>query len=313
MTLAEAQAAANELRTALLDNGVQRVSIELQQGVAGSGWGVAPFKRVVSHHIASYPPGTPGLAVVKNGRSDLGGPLANCYGGFDLTARIITLAWANHPGAGGPWSVPGWGTVPKDNGRPYILGWEFEGGYLPYTDEMHDFMARCGAGSLDWLGTRPGNPGPAPVECHDEHKGWAGPRKPDRVGYTTASGRSRIAAVRGAQPVTRIQPHNPSEDSMYIICDQGTGRTPLVGITGVPGGFIGLDPAEVGDALRATNGGNRNLSGNPGTAPFQWVTQSTWDAMARHAEQVRGDRVSPAQQALLDALTAAQVQPNPSA
>ena len=203
MTLAEAQAAANNLRTALLDNGVARVSIELQQGVSGSGWGVAPFKRVLGHHVASYPPGTPGLGIVKGGRgapNPLDGPLANCYGGFDLTARIVTLGWANHPGTGGPWAVPGWGTVPKDNGRPYILGWEFEGGYLPYTDEMHEFMARCGAGSLDWLGTLPGNPGPAPLECFDEHKGWAGPRKPDRIGYTTASGRARIAAVRGTDP-----------------------------------------------------------------------------------------------------------------
>lgn len=201
MTLAEAQAAANDLRTALLDNGVRAVSIELQPGVAGSGWGVAPFKRGLGHHIASRPSQglTPGLAVVKNGRggaNPLTGPLANGYGGYDLVARIITLGWANHPGAGGPWPVPGWGTIPADNGRPYILGWEFEGGYEPYTDEMHDFMARCGAGTLDWLGTLPGNPGPAPLECWDEHKGWAGPRKSDRIGYTTASGRARIAAVR---------------------------------------------------------------------------------------------------------------------
>lgn len=204
MTLSSAQAAANQLRTALLDNGVRRVSIELQQGVAGSDWGVAPFKRGMGHHIASYPPGTPGLGLVKRGRTGanaLTGPLANGYGGFDLTARILTLGWANHPGAGGPWSVPSWGTVPRDNGRPYIFGWEFEGGYLPYTDEMHDFMARCGAGTLDWLGTLPGNPGPAPLECWGEHKEpWAPGRKVDRIGYTAASGRARIAAVRGTTP-----------------------------------------------------------------------------------------------------------------
>lgn len=192
MSLALAQAAANELRTALLDNGVRAVSIELQQGVAGSGWHAGTFKRGLGHHIASRPSQglTPGLGVVKNGRPDLAGPLCNGYGGYDLVARIITMAWANHPGAGGPWSVPGWGTIPVNNGRPYIFGWEFEGGYEPYTDDMHDFMARCGAGTLDWLGG-------APLECWDEHKGWAGPRKSDRIGYTTASGRARIAAVRG--------------------------------------------------------------------------------------------------------------------
>lgn len=202
MTVAAAQAAAASLRDALQDYGV-RTSIELQPGVGPKTdpWGPAPFVRNLAHHIASYPPGTPGLAVVKNGRkgtSPLQGPLANCYGGFDLVARIITMGWANHPGAGGPWPVPGWGTVPRDNGRPYALGWEFEGGYLPYTDEMHDFMSRCGAASLDWLGTH-NRREPAPLECHDEHKGWAPGRKPDRIGYITASGRSRIAAVRGVK------------------------------------------------------------------------------------------------------------------
>jgi hypothetical protein len=192
VTLADAQAQANQLRTALLDNGVRRVSIELQQGVAGSGWGVAPFMRGLGHHIVSRPPGTPGLALVKRGRPDLAGPLCNGYGGFDLTARIITMGWANHPGMGGPWSVPGWRTVPVNNGRPYIFGWEFEGGLVPYTDEMHDFMARCGAGTLDWLGDMP-------LECWGEHKTWAPGRKVDRLGYTTASGRARIAAVRSKE------------------------------------------------------------------------------------------------------------------
>jgi hypothetical protein len=228
VTLAQAQAAAMDLRTALLDNGVPRVSIELQPGVGPKAdpWGVAPFKRVLSHHVASYPPGTPGLGIVKGGRggkNPLTGPLANCYGGFDLTARIITLGWANHPGEGGPWTVPGWGTVPRNNGRPYLLGWEFEGGYLDYTDEMHDFMASCGAGSLDWLGTLPGNPGPAPLECHDEHLGWAGTRKVDRKGYTTASGRSRIAAVRGTRTTTP-PPSVPEDDMPQFISAPGRGH-----------------------------------------------------------------------------------------
>lgn len=225
MTLARAQAAADQLRTALLDNGVRRVSIELQPGVASSGWYVNTFKRGMGHHIASYPPGTPGLALVKKGRTGtnaLTGPLCNGYGGFDLTARIITMGWANHPGEGGPWSVPGWGTVPRNDGRPRIFGWEFEGGYLDYTDEMHDFMARCGAGTLDWLGTLPGNPGPAPLACWGEHKEpWAPGRKTDRIGYTAASGRARIAAVRGgAAPASRPStPTAPLEDFLMTLTD----------------------------------------------------------------------------------------------
>ena len=199
MSVAAAQAAAGQLRTALLDHGVRQVSLELQAGVSTSGWNATTFKRGMGHHIVSRPSQgrTPGLALVKRGRPDLGGPLCNGYGGFDLVARVITMGWANHPGAGGPWPVPGWGTIPRDNGRPYIFGWEFEGGLEPYTDAMHDFMARCGAGTLDWLGTLPGNPGPAPLDCWGEHKDpWAPGRKVDRLGYTAASGRNRIRAVR---------------------------------------------------------------------------------------------------------------------
>lgn len=222
MSVALAQAAAQQLRTALLDHGVRAVSLELQPGVAGSGWHVGTFKRGMGHHIASRPSqgATPGLAVVKNGRggvNPLTGPLANGYGGFDLIARIITMGWANHPGAGGPWSVPGWGTVPVNNGRPYIFGWEFEGGFEPYTDEMHDFMARCGAGTLDWLGG-------APVECWDEHKGWAGPRKPDRIGYTTASGRSRIATVLQGDDMDPVIAQKISE--IHGVLFSGTPATP---------------------------------------------------------------------------------------
>lgn len=221
MSVALAQAAAAELRVALLDNGVRRVSIELQPGVARSGWYVSTFRRGLGHHIASRPSQglNPGLGVVKNGRSDLQGPLCNGYGGYDLIARLITMGWANHPGAGGPWSVPGWGTVPEDNGRPYIFGWEFEGGYEPYTDEMHDFMARCGAGTLDWLGN-------APLECWGEHKDpWAPGRKIDRLGYTAASGRARIAAVRGKHVPT---PRPSEEDDDMRMLENSKGTVALV-------------------------------------------------------------------------------------
>ena len=231
MTLTAATAAANQLRIALLDNGVRAVSLELMEGAGGSGWGVAPFKRGLGHHIVSRPPGTPGLALVKRGRTDLAGPLCNGYGGYDLIARIITMSWANHPGLGGPWTVPGWGTVPLNNGRPYIFGWEFEGGIEPYTDDMHDFMARCGAGTLDWLGSLPGNPGPAPLECWGEHKTWAPGRKIDRLGYTTESGRARIAAVRGTTPT---EDDDMNADQVRLLQGAANGISALIGVAERP-------------------------------------------------------------------------------
>jgi hypothetical protein len=185
-------AAAQELATALRDFGM-KVSIELRTDAQGS-WRVNDFVRNLQHHTVSRPSNgmTPCLSLVKYGRSDLSGPLANGYLGYDGVARIITMGYANHPGLGGPWSVAGHGTVPRDNGRPYIFGWEHEGGYPeswtgPY-EKMHDWMARCGAAVLEWRGL--------PLTCSGEHKTWAGARKIDRLNYTTESGRERIRLVQ---------------------------------------------------------------------------------------------------------------------
>jgi hypothetical protein len=129
----------------------------------------------------------------------------NGYGGYDMVARIITMGYANHSGLGGPWSVPGWGTVPRDDGRPYIFGWEFEGGYpeswTGVHERMHDFMARCNGATLEWIG--------APLSCSGEHKTWAPTRKIDRLNYTTESGRAKIAAVSRA----------PEDDFMSALSD----------------------------------------------------------------------------------------------
>jgi hypothetical protein len=185
-------AAAQELATALRDFGM-KVSIELRTDAQGS-WRVNDFVRNLQHHTVSRPSNgmTPCLSLVKYGRSDLSGPLCNGYLGYDGVARIITMGYANHPGLGGPWSVAGHGTVPRDNGRPYIFGWEHEGGYPeswtgPY-EKMHDWMARCGAAVLEWRGL--------PLTCSGEHKTWAGARKIDRLNYTTESGRERIRLVQ---------------------------------------------------------------------------------------------------------------------
>lgn len=190
MTKAEALRRAADLRVALLDHGVKRVVVDLLPGRSGSGWGVDTFVGTMGHHIVSSRRMglTPGLGVVRNGRPDLPGPLCNGYGGFDETARIVTLGWANHPGAGGPYKVER-GTVPRNNGRPYFFGWEFEGGITldDWTDSFREFMARCLAGSLDWIG--------ATDLSHVEHKTWAPGRKIDRLGYTLTQARDEVRAI----------------------------------------------------------------------------------------------------------------------
>ena len=122
--------------------------------------------------------------------------------GYDLVYRIITMAWANHPGLGGPITLAG-NTIPKNDGRPRFWGTEFEGGLEEWSPEMHEAMARANRGILDWLAR--------PIETHVEHKTWAPTRKIDRLGYTADLGRQRIAAVTGGEftPPPPPAPSNP--------------------------------------------------------------------------------------------------------
>lgn len=168
------------------------VSIELQTGRSG-GWNALKPHANLGHHVASRRSQglTPFLWLVKEGRSDVTGPLCNGYLGFDGVARLITMDWANHPGAGGPWTVPG-ATIPEDNGRPYIFGWECEGGYelSDWPAAHRDTMARCFAATLRWMGRD--------ERSHGEHGNpWAPGRKFDRIHYYShlAEARAEIRAL----------------------------------------------------------------------------------------------------------------------
>lgn len=198
---------AQNIKTALLDHGAGRVvspftgkvggvSIELQAGRGTGGFWAARLH----HHTASAPISktlwTPALKTVKNGRSDLQGPLANGYGGGDFVYRLITLEWANHPGLGGPMAFSK-GTVPKDNGRPYLWGTEWDwDGVSRWPDEYLEWMACCDAGLADVFGLA--------IEDQAEHKNWAPLRKIDRNDITRTTSIARTRAVYNA----------PAEDDM---------------------------------------------------------------------------------------------------
>lgn len=215
MSRREALAEARKLKQCLLACGVPEVSIELQRGrpteVGGDRWANQFVVTDMAHHTVSRYTRknlTPTLAVVKRGRSDLIGPLANGYGGWDLCARIICLGYANHPGLGGPLTVPSGRKhpanykIPKNNARKYAFGWEFEGG-LSQADwarvlhnprgkgssmTMREFMARCLNGTQLMYDL--------PLGAHTEHKTWAPSRKSDRMGYTLARARHEMQRVR---------------------------------------------------------------------------------------------------------------------
>lgn len=176
-----------------------RVSIELQKGRGD--WYVPKYLRM-HHHVATrFPkPGgnlTPGLGVVKTGRPDVGGPLANGYGGYDLVYRLICMGLANHPGRGGPIVIDGV-KVPKDSARPATWGTEWEGGYEDWPDEFDQFMALTDLALAEWMGR--------PVTSQLEHKTWAPTRKVDRFGFDRERG---IALSRKyAALATATQPAN---------------------------------------------------------------------------------------------------------
>lgn len=184
-----------------------KVSIELQAGAGGS-WSIGTHRFIMSHHTASWPwqGPTPALNIVKLGRPDVPGPLANGYGGYDLVYRILTFGRANHPGAGGPWTAGGY-TMPKDNARAYAWGTEFEGGYETYSPEMRDFMARVNAGLTSYFAEEWGKDVRQYVEMNLEHKDWAPLRKPDRKDITRAISMTEITRV--------LQDHDTEEDDMF--------------------------------------------------------------------------------------------------
>jgi hypothetical protein len=147
---------------------------------------------------------------------------------MDLIARIICLDWANHPGEGGPWTIGGY-TIPRDGGRPYLFGWEHEGGYstavwdATYTNRatgkrmtFREFMGRCHAGTLRWLRR--------PRTAHGEHATWADlkqlGRKIDRLGYRhpvgtpATKGIAELSPYYDPAPVPPPAPQPPEDDDM---------------------------------------------------------------------------------------------------
>jgi hypothetical protein len=216
---------ANDLRRVLLSYGVPEVKIHLKAGrpAPGDDWDSGFFVADMSHHTVSRYNSrnlTPVLAMCMNGRPSDGlpGPLCNGYGGWDLCYRIITMGYANHPGAGGPIVVPaltvGKFRIPKDSARRYAWGTEFEGGLNekdwdrtltnPRTKKrmtFREFMGRTNAALEEYLEIASG--------AHLEHSTWTN-RKIDRLGYTAQEG------VKEKQRYHKIVKNDPNPNNYWI-------------------------------------------------------------------------------------------------
>jgi len=129
--------------------------------------GMVAVRGVLCHHTGSA--GMPGSRnVVRDGRSDLPGPLAQLTLDPDGTFSVIAAGQCWHPGRGGPLL-----NCPRDSGSPYLIGIEGVSNGTYWTDAQRREYPRGVAALLRKLGARTAEGWVA------EHAEWAPGRKPD--------------------------------------------------------------------------------------------------------------------------------------
>lgn len=235
---------ARELKAIMLDYGVPEVSIELEPGRPNNfgSWDALFVVADMSHHTVSRYSSrslTPVLSLCKWGRSDLPGPLCNGYGGWDLCYRILTFGYGNHPGTGGPKTVPaltaGTFTIPRDSARRYAWGTEWEGGLNaadwdrelrnPRTGHkmtFREFMGRSNAALEEYHKIHP--------LAHLEHSSWTS-RKIDRLGYTASKGIAEKKKYSRKDWFDMATKDELKEALSEVLADQlreGLARTPII-------------------------------------------------------------------------------------
>lgn len=161
---------------------------------------------LVCHHTAGPAAGgdAPSLRTVRDGRSDLPGPLSQFVLGRSGTVYVVAAGRANHAGAGG------WKGL---SGNTSVFGIEAENnGSQPWPAVQLDAYRRLAAALA--RGARFG----AEFVCG--HKEWAPRRKPDPHSIDMAAFRARVAALLGAAaPPSEVPapPQMSQEDDMARI------------------------------------------------------------------------------------------------
>lgn len=129
--------------------------------------GMIVVRGVLVHHTGSAAmPGS--RSVVRDGRSDLPGPLAQLTLDPDGTFSVIAAGQCWHPGRGGPLL-----DCPANNGSPYLIGIEGVSNGTYWTDAQRREYPRGVAALLRHLGAKRAEGWVA------EHAEWAPGRKPD--------------------------------------------------------------------------------------------------------------------------------------
>ena len=153
---------------------------------------------VLIHDTAGPPTGdAPDLAICRDGRSDLAGPLCQLLIGRSGSVWVIAGGRANHAGVGAlaPY-------VPQNTGNQCLVGIEMENtgtGTEPWPDHQVAVAQQCAAVLLRRLVPAMTHP-PAFVPVWG-HKEYAPGRKPDPVGIDMGQFRSAVAGILNPPPV----------------------------------------------------------------------------------------------------------------
>lgn len=245
--------------------------------------GMSSCEGVVLHHTAGPKAGEfPSLAVVRDGRAGLSGPLANYGLGRSGTVYVNAAGLAHHAGAS-QWQGkdPGGQPFAFTNLNARFLGVEAEDdGDGTWTAEQRDCYPRLAA-ALCYFMRRSA----ARVCAHRECAMPLG-RKPDPAGVDLPAFRAAVAGYladpvrlipRGGVPQTAPKPApttaRPKDDAMYIKCQHNPSGPPSLAILAGPM-FVGLGTAgERESAEAAIKAG----------APQQWVETATWAELDRRS------------------------------
>lgn len=140
---------------------------------------------VLFHHTAGPATGlTPSLHVVRDGRPDLSGPLAQVYIGRDRKVYLVAAGRANHAGSS---TAPCAGYPTGTDGNAHFVGFEVEysGPAETWEDDLLEVCYTAFAATLHYLGQ--------PASHTFGHKEWAPSRKIDPYKLNMDDVRSAVA------------------------------------------------------------------------------------------------------------------------
>jgi hypothetical protein len=165
------------------------------------------------------------LWLVKAGRPDVIGPLANGYLGYDRVYRILCMGEANHPGLGGPIVIDGV-RIPQNSARKPTWGIEVEGGYQTWEEidklgpDMLQTMGRLDCALAEWSRR--------PLTSQMEHKTWAPARKVDRKDFDVARTRGIALSRKWFAAVKPPPTPQPGDGKMYVLARDDSNKIWLI-------------------------------------------------------------------------------------